>query len=146
MVRAVFRRTMTYTVVAFAVAGCILLVAFAIYLYGEVLIALAVAIPVILALVLYVRAQRQAWLVIHDHGLRLIRGSRQDVVLWLDIAALKPTFSYVAAPSTLIDLSISKRSGGRLVLRNNWAPRGPFYGFISELLTPPTDPSSPGPA
>jgi hypothetical protein len=131
----VMRRTLTYTVVACAVAAGILSVAPAIYLYGEVLIAGVVTITVLSGLFFYVRAQRNAWLVLHEHGLRLVTPKGQDVLLWADITELKPLFSYAPSPNTIIELVVTRRSQGRMVIRNNWQPRSAFREFIAQILT-----------
>ncbi len=141
----VLRHTLTYTVVACLVAASVLLVALALFLYGQTGISLVVAGVVTAALYLYVRAQRAAWLVLHERGMRVVTRRTHEVLLWSDIASLKPTCSYVPSAATLIDHQIIKRTGGRLVLRNNWQPRAEFRAFIHDLVFPSND-NAAGPA
>ena len=141
----ILRHTLTYIVVAGLVAASVLLVAFALFLYGQTAISLAIAVLVTAALYFYVRAQRAAWLVLHERGMRVVTRRTHEVLLWSDIASLKPTFSYVPSPATLIDLQIIKRTGGRLVLRNNWRPRAEFRALIQDLVFPADD-NAAGPA
>ena len=61
---------------------------------------------------------------------------KQQVLLWTDIASLAPTYSYLAHVNTIIYLVIAKRSGGKIVLRNNWIPHDDFTSLMTLFLSP----------
>ena len=132
---AVLRKSLTSTVVAITVCTGVLAIDAAVLLYGETVIATVVALVALVLLALFIRSQRAARLVIHERGIRLLSRRGEVLLPWTDIAELKPTFSTVSHPNTLIDLAITRRAGGRVVLRNNWVPRATFVQLITSLLS-----------
>jgi hypothetical protein len=73
-------------------------------------------------------------LVVHRNGLRITDGERHEVVLWEDVADIAPTFASGTDPETLVRVTIRRRSGGHVVLRNDWRPRPEFRGLMARLL------------
>ncbi len=79
-------------------------------------------------------SRRAARLVVYRNGLHLTDGRRHEVVLWEDVAAIEPRFSSGAHADALVSLTIRRRSGGHVVLRNDWRPRPEFRGLMVRLL------------
>jgi len=73
-------------------------------------------------------------LAVHQNGLRLTDGDRDESVLWEDVADIVPTFASGADPESLVRVTIRRRSGGPVVLRNDWRPRPEFRGLMARLL------------
>jgi hypothetical protein len=79
-------------------------------------------------------SRRTMRLVVHQNGLHLTDGRRHEVVLWEDVADIVPTFASGADPESLVRVTIRRRSGGSVVLRNDWRPRPEFRGLMARLL------------
>lgn len=73
-------------------------------------------------------------LAVHQNGLRLTDGDRHESVLWEDVADIVPAFASAADPESLVRVTIRRRSGGSVVLRNDWRPRPEFQGLMVRLL------------
>jgi hypothetical protein len=89
--------------------------------------------PPVFALVALL-SRHAARLAVHQNGLRLTDGERHEVVLWEDVADISPTFASGTDPETVLRVKIRKRSGGHVVLRNDWRPRAEFRGLMVRLL------------
>ncbi len=89
--------------------------------------------PPVFAFVAFLSRHRVR-LVVHQNGLRLTDGERHEVVLWEDVADIAPTFAAGTDPETLVRVTIRKRSGGSVVLRNDWRPHPEFRGLMVRLL------------
>jgi hypothetical protein len=79
-------------------------------------------------------SRRTMRLVVYQNGLHLTDGRRHEVVLWEDVADIAPTFASTADPESLVRVTIRRRSGGAVVLRNDWRPRPAFRGLMARLL------------
>ncbi len=79
-------------------------------------------------------SRRAARLVVHRNGLHLTDGRRHEVVLWEDVADIEPTFGSGANLESLVRVTIRRRSGGSVVVRNDWRPRAEFRGLMARLL------------
>jgi hypothetical protein len=78
--------------------------------------------------------RRTVRLSVHQNGLHLTDGRRHEVVLWEDVADIVPAFASGADPESLVRVTIRRRSGGSVVLRNDWRPRPEFRGLVARLL------------
>lgn len=79
-------------------------------------------------------SRRTVRLAVHQNGLHLTDGRRHEVVLWEDVADIVPAFGSGAGPKSLVRVTIRRRSGGSVVLRNDWRPRPEFRGLMARLL------------
>jgi hypothetical protein len=89
--------------------------------------------PPVFALVAFL-TRHAVRLAVHQNGLRLTDGGRHEVVLWEDVADIAPTFASGTGPEALVRVTIRRRSGGAVVLRNDWRPRAEFRGLMVRLL------------
>jgi len=79
-------------------------------------------------------SRHAARLAVHQNGLLLTEGDRRESVLWEDVVDIVPTFASEADPESLVRVTIRRRSGGSVVLRNDWRPRPEFRGLMVRLL------------
>jgi hypothetical protein len=79
-------------------------------------------------------SRRAVRLVVYRNGLHLTDGRRHEVVLWEDVAGIEPRYTSGKQPEALVSVTIRRRSGGHVVLRNDWRPRPEFGGLMVRLL------------
>ncbi len=75
-----------------------------------------------------------ARLVVHQNGLEMTDGRRRQLVLWEDVADIRPIGSPVGDPNAPVRLVIRRRSGGGIVLGDSWRPRREYRALIGRLV------------
>lgn len=77
-------------------------------------------------------------LCLYEHGLLLRSGGSERVMLWRDITAVSPTYSYHPHPDTIIDVTLRAGAERRLVLRMAWSNHKAVRKAIWALVAPPS--------
>lgn len=126
-----FQKNLFYSLFACLVA---IMLSFIIYLASQTLTAMFVILGLLVAVGIYVHAQRTSRLVLHEYGLRIVSLSGEETVFWSEIADRFADCSVVASPNTLIRLILTKRNGKKIVIPNNWKPSREFTAFIWLIL------------
>ncbi len=95
-----------------------------------------VAAAAVLGTAAYLHFALRRRLFLHEHGLLLRSGGSERVVLWRDITAVSPTYSYHPHPDTIIDVTLRAGAERRLVLRMTWSNHKALRRVIWALIAP----------
>ena len=129
-----FRRRAAYAAVAALVSVAVLGAAGVAFLRARPLLGGLTAGVGVLLLQGLVRPLLSARLVIHQNGLEMTDGRRHQLVLWEDVADIRPMGPPVGDPKASVSLVIRRRSGGGIVLGDSWRPRREYRALIERLL------------
>lgn len=91
---------------------------------------------------LYVSSRRRLYL--YENGLLLGAGGRERFMMWRDVTAVTPTYSYNPHPDTIIEVTFRSGAEPRLVLRMTWTSHRALRRAVWALISP--SPLAPSPA
>jgi hypothetical protein len=129
-VTAVYRRSLTYRVIAGILAGLALPLCWVVYEAGEPLIGVSSALVIIAGVAWFFIAQSRERLCFCEGGLQLTRGDPVWSVAWADITGVL----FVFHNHDLGEVRIGTREGRRMVFDLNWRHRGELENAVLKTL------------